>query len=183
VNRLFDILASIILLLLTSWLFLAILTLYTLTLEFPIFFIQHRIGRDEKVFKMIKFRTLKPGTLPARDRRFLLGDILRFFSLDELPQLFNVLKGDMSLIGPRPLPVEYLNRIPQPYRRRHDVRPGITGWAQVNGRHSIPWEEKFKLDLYYVDNRSVLLDMKIILKTLAQLLSFRKDVSLEEPEL
>jgi lipopolysaccharide/colanic/teichoic acid biosynthesis glycosyltransferase len=183
VNRFFDIIASVILLVLTSWLFLLILTLYTLTLEFPILFIQHRIGRNEKAFKMLKFRTLKPGTLPARERRFLLGDILRFFSLDELPQLFNVLKGDMSLIGPRPLPIEYLNRIPQPYRRRHDIRPGITGWAQVNGRHSIPWEEKFKLDLYYVDNRSLSLDMKIILKTVVHLLSFRKDTSLKEEEL
>lgn len=182
-KRLFDILAAILLLVLTSWLFLIIVVIYIVTFQFPVFFVQERIGRDEKIFAMIKFRTLKPGTQPARERRFLWGDILRLLSLDELPQLLNVLKGDMSLIGPRPLPADYLDRIPQPYRRRHSIRPGITGWAQVNGRHSIPWEEKFKLDLYYVDNQSAALDVKIIVKTVVQVLSMRKDVSLEEGEL
>lgn len=182
-KRVFDILSAVILLVLTSWLFVLIILLYVITFQFPIFFLQERIGRGEKTFTIIKFRTLKPGTEPARGRRFLLGDIMRRLSLDELPQLLNVLSGDMSLIGPRPLPATYLDRIPPPYRRRHSIRPGITGWAQVNGRHRIPWEEKFKFDLYYIDNHSAGLDMKIFLKTLVHVLSLRRDVSLEEKEL
>lgn len=179
-KRIFDIVAAFILLLITCWLFIVIILLYVLTFQFPIFFVQKRIGRDERVFKMIKFRTLRPGARPGRERRFLLGDVLRFFSLDELPQLLNVMAGDMSLVGPRPLPVEYLPRIPQPYQRRHSVRPGITGWAQINGRHQIPWEEKFRLDLYYIDTWSMLLDLKIVVKTVGQLLALKRDVSLEE---
>lgn len=182
-KRIFDIVAALILLLITCWLFIAIILLYVLTFQFPIFFVQERIGRDERVFRMIKFRTLRPGNRPAQERRFLLGNVLRFLSLDELPQLLNVLNGDMSLVGPRPLPVEYLPRIPQPYRLRHSVRPGITGWAQVNGRHQIPWEEKFKLDLYYINNWSVGLDVKIVMNTIGQLVVLRRDVSLEEREL
>src|SRR5690606_17257263 len=124
-----------------------------------------------------------PGPAPPRTRRFWLGDVLRFLSLDELPQLINVLKGDMSLVGPRPLPATYLDRFTPAQRRRHTVRPGITGWAQVNGRHAIPWDEKFKLDLYYIDNWSLGFDVRILFRTLVVVLAFRKDTSLEEAEL
>ena len=179
----FDVIFSILLMVATSWLFVIIGALYLLTFQFPVFFIQDRIGKDEKIFRMIKFRTLKPGHAPARARRFWLGDVLRFLSLDELPQLLNVLKGDMSLVGPRPLPAAYLDRFTPTQRRRHTVRPGITGWAQVNGRHTIPWAEKFRLDLYYIDNRSLAFDLKILFRTLMLMFAFRKDTSLEEAEL
>jgi len=127
---------------------------------------------------MIKFRTLKVSD--EQDRRFVLGNVLRFLSLDELPQLLNVLMGDMSLIGPRPLPIEYLPLFSAEQKKRHDVRPGITGWAQVNGRNSVSWEQKFKFDVMYVQKVSFLFDAKIVVKTIILLLSFRKDTSLLE---
>jgi lipopolysaccharide/colanic/teichoic acid biosynthesis glycosyltransferase len=114
------------------------------------------------------------------NRRFWLGDLLRFFSLDELPQIWNVLKGDMSFIGPRPLPIAYLPLMSDEQRVRHQVLPGITGWTQVNGRHSISWQEKFELDRFYVHNISAMLDLCIFFKTIVLLLSFQKDHSLEE---
>lgn len=175
--------SSLLLLIVTAWLFVIITVLYIITFQFPIFFVQERIGKDEDIFRMIKFRTLKPGDAPARTRRFWLGDALRFLSLDELPQLFNVLNGDMSLVGPRPLPATYLDRFTAAQRRRHTVRPGITGWAQINGRHSIPWEEKFRLDLYYIDNWSLAFDVRILFRTLMLIFALRKDTSLEEGEL
>lgn len=182
-KRIFDIVLSLFLLITLSWLFVAIIVVYTITIQFPVFFIQERIGKDEKIFRIIKFRTLKPGNGPTRARRFWLGDVLRFLSLDELPQLVNVLKADMSLVGPRPLPASYRDRFTPWQRRRHTVRPGITGWAQVNGRHSIPWEEKFRLDLYYIDNWSLAFDVRILFRTLTLMFAFRRDTSLEEGEL
>jgi undecaprenyl phosphate N,N'-diacetylbacillosamine 1-phosphate transferase len=179
-KRFFDRIVSAFLLITLSWLFLLIILVYLITFQFPIFFFQQRIGKDEKVFRMIKFRTLKTGSEPAGRRRFWLGDILRYLSLDELPQLVNVLKGDMSLVGPRPLPIRYMHLFSASQGRRHNVVPGLTGWAQVNGRHRISWDEKFSLDLFYVDHVSFSLDMKILLKTVFLLLSFRPDVSLEE---
>ncbi|KAF7779302.1 hypothetical protein PMAN_a0163 [Pseudoalteromonas marina] len=137
----------------------------------PILFTQDRPGLNGKVFKMMKFRTMLDGKdkhgnlLPDDERMTPFGAFLRSTSLDELPGLFNVLKGDMSLVGPRPLLVQYLPLYSNEQARRHNVRPGITGWAQVNGRNAISWDEKFKLDVWYVDNQSFWLDIKILLLT------------------
>lgn len=137
----------------------------------PIFFTQKRPGMNGKVFKMIKFRSMRDALdsdgnqLPDSARLTSFGRKLRSTSLDELPGLWNVLKGDMSLVGPRPLLVEYLPLYSIEQARRHEVRPGITGWAQVNGRNALSWEEKFKLDVWYVDNRSFWLDLKILFLT------------------
>ena len=137
----------------------------------PILFTQNRPGLKGNVFKMMKFRTMLDGKdkhgnlLPDNERMTKFGAFLRSTSLDELPGLFNVLKGDMSLVGPRPLLVQYLPLYSSEQARRHNVRPGITGWAQVNGRNAISWEQKFKLDVWYVDNQSFLLDIKILLLT------------------
>lgn len=138
----------------------------------PILFKQTRPGLYGEPFEMVKFRTMldaydKQGSpLPNEQRHTKFGNFLRSTSLDELPELWNVLKGDMSLVGPRPLLTDYLPLYNEEQARRHDVRPGVTGWAQVNGRNAISWEEKFQLDTWYVDNQSLLLDLKIILMTL-----------------
>jgi lipopolysaccharide/colanic/teichoic acid biosynthesis glycosyltransferase len=162
-----------------SWLFILISLMYFLTSQRPVFFSQERIGRDGQPFILHKFRTLKSDGILA-ERKFWWGSFLRFTSLDELPQLFNVLNGDMSLIGPRPLPTEYLPLFSPEQKRRHDVLPGITGWAQVNGRNSVSWQEKFKFDLEYVQNVSFPFDLKILFKTIVLLMSFKKDTSLLE---
>lgn len=175
-----DFIISLVLLMLFSWLFVIIALGYVLTFSFPIFFNQERIKKNNTSFLLYKFRTLKTTAATLEERRFWLGDLLRATSLDELPQLLNVLKGDMSLIGPRPLPVEYLPLMSDQQKQRHQVKPGITGWAQVNGRNAITWKEKFELDTYYVKNISFLLDVKIIFKTIQLLLSFKKDISLNE---
>jgi len=141
----------------------------------PILFSQNRPGLNNKPFKLYKFRTMTDardadGNLrPDLDRLTRFGRCLRATSLDELPELFNVLKGDMSLVGPRPLLMQYLERYSPEQARRHDVNPGITGWAQVNGRNAITWEEKFKLDVWYVDNQSLWLDVKIIFMTICKI--------------
>lgn len=130
---------------------------------------------------MWKFRTLSVDeNKDLQQRRFILGDVLRKTSLDELPQLWNMLKGEMSLVGPRPLPVEYDQLFSEEQRKRLEVKPGITGWAQVHGRHSISWKEKLDLDNWYVNNISFIIDMQILYKTVVLLLSFKKDRSLEE---
>lgn len=137
----------------------------------PILFSQQRPGLNGKIFKMYKFRSMtderdESGNLLANEKRLTsFGKKLRSTSLDELPGLLNVIKGDMSLVGPRPLLVEYLSLYNQEQKRRHEMKPGITGWAQVNGRNAISWEEKFKLDVWYVDNQSLLLDVKILFLT------------------
>ncbi len=137
----------------------------------PVFFRQTRPGLHGKPFEMVKFRTMKDAVdaegnpLPDSDRMTPFGGKLRNSSLDELPGLWNVLKGDMSLVGPRPLLMQYLPLYSKEQARRHEVRPGVTGWAQVNGRNAISWEDKFKLDVWYVDNQSILLDMKILALT------------------
>lgn len=178
---LLDRLAALILLMALSWLFLIISIVYLILLEFPIFFKQKRIGENNARFWMWKFRTLSADEKkPATERGFLLGKFLRFTSLDELPQLWNILRGDMSFVGPRPLPEEYLPLYSKEQIKRHDVKPGVTGWAQINGRTSIPWQKKFELDGYYVNNISFKLDLIILIKTLALVLSFQKDVSLIE---
>ena len=139
----------------------------------PIFFTQDRVGKDNKIFKVIKFRTmLKPSADVQDDAKRLtsFGKFLRSTSLDELPELWNVLRGEMSLVGPRPLLVPYLKHYSTEQARRHEVRPGLTGWAQINGRNAIDWEEKFKLDVWYVDNQSFWLDIKIIALTVLKII-------------
>lgn len=133
-----------------------------------VFFFQLRPGKDERIFKIIKFKTMNDkkdndgNLLPDKERLTKIGQFVRKTSLDEIPQLLNVIKGDMSLIGPRPLLVEYLPLYNEKQKKRHNIRPGITGWAQVNGRNAISWEEKFKLDVWYVENMSLKVDFKII---------------------
>ena len=171
-KRCFDFCVALLVLLafLPVFFFVSILVYYKL--GSPIIFIQERPGLREKIFKMMKFRTMlnsfdKDGVvLPDEKRMTTFGSFLRSSSLDELPGLINVLKGDMSLVGPRPLLVEYLPLYTKDQARRHDVRPGITGWAQVNGRNAISWEEKFALDVWYVDNRSIWFDVKIVFMTI-----------------
>ena len=180
-KNILDVLAAFILLIILFWLFLIILTGYLILWEFPIFFKQKRIGKNNLPFWMCKFRTLSGDEkVPLVERNFMWGKFMRFTSLDELPQLWNILRGEMSFIGPRPLPEEYLPLYSKEQIKRHDVKPGVTGWAQVNGRNTIPWKKKFELDLYYVNNISLKLDFIIWIKTLVLILSFQKDVSLNE---
>lgn len=142
----------------------------------PVFFRQTRPGKDGKPFQMVKFRTMKDAVdaagnpLPDSERMTPFGQFLRSSSLDELPELWNVLKGDMSLVGPRPLLMEYLPLYSKEQYHRHEARPGVTGWAQINGRNAISWEEKFKLDVWYVDNQSLWLDVKILFLTAKKVL-------------
>lgn len=148
----------------------------------PIFFRQVRAGLNGKPFEIVKFRTMRDKRdpngllLPDSERLTQFGKLLRSTSLDELPELWNVLKGEMSLVGPRPLLMEYLPLYSPQQARRHEVRPGLTGWAQVNGRNAISWDDKFKLDLWYVNHRSILLDIRIILLTLKKVI-MRDDIS------
>lgn len=145
----------------------------------PVLFRQVRPGLRGKAFEMVKFRTMRDALdrggrpLPDGERMTAFGSFLRASSLDELPELWNVLKGDMSLVGPRPLLMEYLPLYTAEQRRRHEVRPGITGWAQVNGRNALAWDEKFRLDVWYVDNLSFLLDLKILFLTVRKV--FKRD--------
>lgn len=139
------------------------------------FFVQTRPGRNGRLFKIIKFKTMTSARdatgklLPDNDRMTVIGSFIRKSSLDEIPQLLNVIKGDMSLVGPRPLLPEYLSLYSKEQMRRHEVRPGITGWAQVNGRNAINWEQKFELDIYYVDNLNFWLDLRIIFLTIKKI--------------
>lgn len=170
-SRLMDIVVSIIFLVALFPLLLVISLVVRLAFG-SVFFTQLRPGMNGRLFRMVKFRTMnelideKGELLPDRDRLTPLGKFLRSCSLDELPELWNVLKGEMSLVGPRPLLPEYLPLYSERQFRRHEVRPGITGWAQINGRNSLSWDEKFELDIWYVDNRSLFLDLKIMLITL-----------------
>ena len=171
VKRLLDITISLIALIFLLPLMLLIYLLVRINLGSPTFFLQERVGKDNKIFKMIKFRTMKNSTdkngnlLSDNERVTKFGSFLRSFSLDELPELINILKGDMSLVGPRALLVQYLGLYNDEQIRRHEVLPGLTGWAQINGRNSITWSEKFKLDVWYVDNWSLWLDIKIFFLT------------------
>ena len=175
-KRFFDLMVTLLILLLICPLLLWTVWLVRRKLGSPVFFRQTRPGLKSKPFKMVKFRTMTdergPDSqlLPDKDRLTPFGRCLRASSLDELPELWNVLKGEMSLVGPRPLLVEYLPRYTPEQARRHEVRPGITGWAQVNGRNAISWEEKFKLDVWYVDNQSLWLDLKILWLTIKKVL-------------
>lgn len=183
-KRAFDLIISLFTLIaLSPIIFITILLVY-LNLGLPIVFRQQRPGLDSKPFTILKFRSMrdvvdKSGVaLSDNERLTAFGKILRSTSLDELPALWNVLKGDMSLVGPRPLLVEYLPLYNSEQSKRHNVRPGITGWAQVNGRNAISWEEKFELDIWYVENRSFWLDVKILLLTVKEVF-IREGISAE----
>ncbi|MDL0095478.1 undecaprenyl phosphate N,N'-diacetylbacillosamine 1-phosphate transferase [Campylobacter vicugnae] len=175
-KRVFDILGALILIILTLpvmiWAYFAIKK----HLGSPVIFTQSRPGKDEKIFKIYKFRSMSDardenGNLLSDEIRLgEFGKKLRALSIDELPQLFNVLKGDMSFIGPRPLLIEYLPLYSNEQKRRHNVRPGITGLAQVNGRNAISWKDKFEFDTYYADNLSLILDIKIAIKTIQKVI-------------
>ncbi|MBI4659288.1 MAG: sugar transferase [Verrucomicrobia bacterium] len=176
-KRCFDLTITILGMPLWLPLLLLIALLVRVTLGPPIFFRQKRPGLHCEIFEILKFRTMTNARsssgdpLPDADRFTSWGHWLRTTSLDELPELINLLRGDMSLVGPRPLLVQYLERYTPEQARRHEVRPGITGWAQIKGRNSISWEEKLRLDLWYVDNHSLWLDLKILALTVAMVLS------------
>lgn len=164
---------------------LALGALIRLKLGSPVFFRQRRPGRDGQIFELIKFRTMTDArdpsgrSLPDDQRLTPFGGRLRRSSLDELPTLWNVIRGDMSLVGPRPLLVQYLDRYTPEQSRRHEVAPGITGWAQINGRNAITWEEKFELDVWYVENVSLRTDLAILFRTVAQVLA-QRNISADE---
>lgn len=171
-KRVLDLLVSLCAFCLLLPLFIVVTALLFIANQGSPFFVQARPGKKERIFRLVKFKTMNDkkdaagNLLPDGERLTGIGKFIRKTSLDEIPQLINVIKGDMSLIGPRPLLVEYLPLYNNAQKRRHDVRPGITGWAQVNGRNAIGWEKKFELDVWYVNNLNFLLDCKIIVFTL-----------------
>jgi len=169
-KRLVD--ALIVLLLVPVWVPVAAVVALSvwMVLGRPVFFRQERAGLGGRPFRLVKFRTMREGTEPDAERLTRFGRFLRASSLDELPELWNVLKGEMSLVGPRPLPIRYLGRYTAEQNRRHEVLPGITGWAQVHGRNALDWETKFRYDVDYVDSRSMWLDLKILGLTVFQVL-------------
>ncbi|WP_434572743.1 sugar transferase [Pseudomonas sp. Z3-8] len=175
-KRLFDIVASLVGLILLSPVIAIVAYMIRKRLGSPVLFRQIRPGLGGVSFEMVKFRTMRDGLdvngdpLPDSERMTDFGRFLRASSLDELPELWNVLRGDMSLVGPRPLLMEYLPLYNDQQFRRHEVRPGVTGWAQVNGRNALSWDEKFKLDVWYVNNQSVWLDLRIIFLTVKKVL-------------
>lgn len=179
VKRILDIIISGIALLCLCPIILVLIAILMIANRYSAFFVQERPGKDGKIFKLIKFKTMTDKTdsdgnlLPDDKRLTKIGAFIRSTSLDELPQLWNVLKGDMSLIGPRPLLIQYLPLYSSEQARRHEVKPGITGWAQINGRNTITWKQKFEYDVWYVDNISFALDLKILW------LTFKKVVARE----
>jgi lipopolysaccharide/colanic/teichoic acid biosynthesis glycosyltransferase len=181
-KRLIDFMMALIGLLILSPIIITIIILLAIANNGKPFFYQQRTGKHGKIFTIVKLKTMNDkkdadgNLLPDHIRITKVGDICRRYSLDEIPQLFNMLKGDMSLIGPRPLLPKYLPRYTNEQFRRHNVVPGITGWAQVNGRNAISWDEKFKLDTYYVDNQSFSLDLKIFFKTIQNVIG-KKDIN------
>jgi lipopolysaccharide/colanic/teichoic acid biosynthesis glycosyltransferase len=181
-KRIFDILVSGVALIALSLVIIFLYVLIKKKLGAPVFFRQQRPGLNSKVFEMIKFRSMRDATdehgnaLPDNERLTPFGEKLRSTSLDELPGLWNVFKGDMSLVGPRPLLVEYLPLYSDEQARRHTVKPGITGWAQINGRNAISWQQKFELDVWYVNHQSFWLDIKILLLTVKKVFA-RSDIN------
>ena len=176
IKRILDIISSLLAIIILSPLLAVTAVLVKTKLGSPVLFKQERPGKDDKIFTLMKFRTMTDERdengelLPDEVRLTKFGKFLRSTSIDELPELFNILKGDMSVIGPRPLLVEYIPRYNEHQHRRHEVRPGLSGWAQVNGRNSISWEEKFDLDVEYVDNYSFAMDVKILFMTVLNVL-------------
>ena len=174
-KRLIDVTAAVLVLIFFSPLFIGVYLLLMLS-QNSAFFTQDRPGKNGKIFKLIKFKTMSDkrdaqgNLLPDAERLTKVGKWVRSTSLDELPQLINVLKGDMSLIGPRPLLIKYLPLYSETQKRRHEVKPGITGWAQVNGRNAISWDKKFEYDVWYVDHLSFLLDCKIVWRTIKKVI-------------
>ena len=166
--RLLELLITIIMIVLLAPIMLLVGVCVLISMGRPVFFRQHRHGAHGSDFEILKFRTMTVGNGSDESRLTSLGGFLRAASLDELPELFNVLQGRMALVGPRPLLPEYLDLYDTTQRRRLDVRPGITGWAQVNGRNAVEWPDRFKLDVWYVDNRSLLLDLRILMMTVVQ---------------
>ena len=181
-KNLFDKTLALFLIILFSPIYIIVSFLIYKKMGRPIFFRQKRPGYKEKIFGIYKFRTMTNETdingdlLPDEQRLIGIGKFIRSTSLDELPQLFNVLKGEMSFVGPRPLLIEYLDLYNDKQKRRHNIKPGITGWAQVNGRNAISWEQKFDYDVWYVDNQSFWLDMKILWMTFMKVVK-RSDIS------
>jgi sugar transferase EpsL len=184
-KRIFDIILSCIIIIIMIPICIIVVLAILIFQGMPIFFKQDRLGKDHLPFKVIKFCTMtrmrdqEGELLPDIDRTTRLGTFLRKTSIDEIPSLWNVLKGEMSVVGPRPLRSRYLERYSPEQDRRHEVKPGITGWAQVNGRNTITWEERFKLDVWYVDHQSFLLDFKILFLTIFAVL-LRKDINSSE---
>lgn len=182
IKRLLDFILSLIAIIILSPILLIVAILVRIKLGSPVIFKQKRPGLHERIFTLYKFRTMtdqkdeQGNLLPDEIRLTKFGKLLRSTSLDELPELFNILKGDMSVVGPRPLLVRYLPLYNEHQKHRHDVRPGFTGWAQCNGRNAISWEEKFDLDVYYIRHVSFLLDLKVIFKTI-KIVLFREGIS------
>lgn len=183
-KRALDVFCSLLAIVVFWWLFAIVAIFVRAKLGSPVLFTQDRPGKDEKIFKLYKFRTMTDARdengnlLPDDVRLTKFGKLLRSTSLDELPEVFNILKGDMSFVGPRPLLVKYLPRYSEEQKRRHDVRPGLTGYSQAYGRNSLTWEEKFEKDIYYVNNLSFFLDVKILCKTVRVVLK-REGISSE----
>lgn len=171
IKRILDIISSLLAIIILSPLLAVTAVLVKTKLGSPVLFKQERPGKDEKIFTLMKFRTMTDERdengelLPDEVRLTKFGKFLRSTSIDELPELFNILKGDMSVIGPRPLLVEYIPRYNEHQHRRHEVRPGLSGWAQVNGRNTVSWEDKFDMDVHYVDNYNFAMDVKILFMT------------------
>ena len=184
IKRILDIISSLLAIIILSPLLGMLTVIGAFEMKGNPFFTQERPGKDEKIFKLVKFRTMTDAKdengelLSDAERLTKYGKFLRNTSLDELPELFNILKGDMSVIGPRPLLVKYLPRYNQYQHRRHEVRPGLSGWAQVNGRNAISWEDKFNYDVEYVDNYSIVMDIKILFMTILNVLK-REGISSE----
>lgn len=184
IKRILDIISSLLAIIILSPLLAVTAVLVKTKLGSPVLFKQERPGKDEKIFTLMKFRTMTDERdengelLPDEVRLTKFGKFLRSTSIDELPELFNILKGDMSVIGPRPLLVKYLPRYNEHQHRRHEVRPGLSGWAQVNGRNTVSWEDKFDMDVYYVDNYSFAMDVKILFMTVLNVLK-REGISSE----
>lgn len=181
-KRIVDLIAAIIALTVVSWILILTFLILYFTNKRKVFFTQERPGKDGKIFKIVKFKTMNDRKdnsgklLPDNQRITKFGNLIRKTSIDEIPQLFNVFVGDMGIVGPRPLLVSYLSLYSKEQLVRHDVRPGMTGWAQVNGRNSISWEDKFNLDIWYVENLTFLLDLKIFFITLKKVF-FREGIS------
>ncbi|MEZ4529101.1 MAG: sugar transferase [Desulfobacterales bacterium] len=181
-KRIVDLLLALPAFFLLSPLMLLTALLIRVKIGTPVFFRQIRPGLHGKPFILYKFRTMtdkrdeKGNLLPDKDRLTRLGQFLRSSSLDELPELYHIIRGDMSIVGPRPLLMQYLERYTSEQARRHEVKPGLTGWAQIHGRNAVTWEEKFKQDVWYVDNQSILLDIRIVLMTFAKVIR-QEDIS------